>query len=67
MSKELIEFTDKNGNILYVRAFVGFNGDASIQFTTRNDYIQLNSEEIKKLIIILKNRINIKEGFRATD
>jgi hypothetical protein len=54
---------------LLVTAFVGHNGDASIQISIDGykGYEQLTSEEVKELIKVLKNRLNHKKGFGATD
>jgi len=67
MSKELAYFQDEKGNQLWVGAFVGKGGDASVQFTTVNDYTQLNERHIRELIDVLQKRIDRVEGFRATD
>ena len=67
MSKEIGFFKDKKGNVLYVTAFVGQSGNASVQFTTKDDYVQLDEIQVMDLIKMLRNRINRKEGFRATD
>ena len=67
MSKKLAVFKDKRRKELHIGAFVGEGGNASVQFTTENDYVQLDEIQIRDLIKILKNRINRKKGFRATD
>ena len=67
MLKQLALFKDKEGNEMDVTAFVGKYGNASVQFILVKDYIQLDEIQIRDLIRILKNRINRKEGFGATD
>ena len=67
MSKTILEIIDTDGKEFIVTAFVGANGNASIQLTTKNDYISLNEKQVKELIKVLRNRINRKEGFQATD
>jgi hypothetical protein len=64
MSKDIFE----KGNLL-VTAFVGHDGDASIQIGIGGykGYEQLTSEEVKELITVLENRLNHIEGFCATD
>ena len=64
MSKDIFE-TDK----MQVTAFVGQNGNASVQIGMKGDntYEQLNSEQVAELANVLLKRIARKEGYRATD
>lgn len=64
MSNEIWE-TEK----MVVTAFVGKEGDASIQFTMKMEsgYAQLNEAEVLELVYALLSRVLRKEGYRATD
>ena len=67
MSKTILDLTDKNGSNLIVTAFVGYNGDASVQLTTRSDFILLSSKDVTQLIDVLRKRLRRVKGYRATD
>ena len=66
MSKTILELETPQGK-LYVAAFVGNQGDAGVQLSTANDYVQLNSDQALRLIDALQRRLNREEGYRATD
>lgn len=66
MSKEIY---NKNGLVL--TAFVGRNGDASIQLNIEGpeeeNHLRLSEQEIRELIEVMQKRIYRIEGYRATD
>jgi len=64
-------YEDENWSVC---AFVGKEGNKSIQFTIRNQehehgysVIQLNQSQVIDLCILLLNRVNCNKGYCATD
>ena len=47
-------------------AFIG-HGGPNIQFTIGENFCALAPNQIRDLIITLQNRLECKEGYRATD
>jgi len=50
-------FPDESSK-LYIGAFVGKDGDYSVQLTTDKDYITLTEKQVKDLIDILQARLD---------
>lgn len=69
MSKNIRNYLSSTGDMLMVTAFVGSRGNASIQFTLRNQrgYIALSEVQVKDLIKILQKRLDREPGYQATD
>jgi len=62
MSKNIFEIKE-----LQVTAFVGKDGDASVQITIGESYETLTEKQILKLIHSLISRVTRIKGYRATD
>lgn len=52
---------------LILTAFMGRNGDASIQVTIGTAYAKLDSKQALEMAITILRRLNRDDGFRATD
>lgn len=67
MSKTILEAADDRGELLIVTAYVGRDGDPSVQLTIGRNYVGLHSDQVRALISALLSRLNMEPGFNATD
>lgn len=66
MSSRIRHYITRSEDNMVITAFVGRNGDRSIQFTIGQSFCQLSETALRDLISVIRRRLELAEGYTAT-